>query len=252
MHTQPVIEHIAISFNTVSQDVDLNKRLRLTSFLQKTQEIAEAHADLYGCGYHHLIENNIVWVLSRMRIEINRMPEWNEPVRLDTWHKRVERIFALRDFILYDSNETPIVKATSAWLLMDIHSRRMLRVEHVLPRLSQVNIPRDAIRAVPEKLTAPEALTLHHTHTVRFSDLDLNNHVNNVKYVEWALDCLPWETWTRQTVSLLQINFNHEARYNDSVSLHYAAPDAQTHYVEGQRNGQNLFQAAIHSPNQPS
>jgi len=243
MYTQAVIEHISTSFKPISHDVDLNKRLRLTSFLQKTQEVAEAHATLYRCGYHHLIKNNMVWVLSRMKVEIDRMPEWDEPVRIDTWHKRVERIFALRDFILFDANETPVVKATSAWLIMDICTRRMLRVEHVLPHLSQVNVPHDAIHTVPDKLTAPEALILHHTHTVRFSDLDLNNHVNNVKYVTWALDCLPMQTLSGQNISVFQINFNHEALYNDSVALLYAAQDTQTHYIEGKRKDQSLFQA---------
>ena len=234
---------ISTNFYPASQDVDLNKQLRLTSFLQKSQEAAEAHATLYGCGYNHLIEQNIVWVLSRLQIEIGRMPEWLEPVRLDTWHKRVDRIFALRDFILYDAKERPMVWATTAWLLMDIGSRRMQRVEHILPHLSRVNINQDAIETLPDKLTAPQELALNHIHIVRFSDLDLNNHVNNTKYVEWALDCLPFEKWSNQTISSFQINFNTEARYNDSVELLYAALDGQTHYVEGRRNSQNLFQA---------
>jgi len=242
MQNQPVQESISISFHPIGHDVDVTKRLRLTSFLQKTQEVAEAHAALYGCGYHHLIENNIVWVLSRMKIEVIRMPQWLESVRLDTWHKRVERIFALRDFILYDAHETPLVRATSAWLLMDIHSRRMLRVEQVLPHLSQVNIPRDAIQTIPDKLTAPDQLTPHYTHVVRFSDLDLINHVNNTKYVEWALDCLPLDELSNQTITSFQINFNLEARFNDSVELLSAKRDPYSYYIEGRRNGQNLFQ----------
>jgi len=240
-------QSFSVSFQPVSQDVDKKKRLRLTSFLHKTQEAAEAHAMLYGCGYHHLIEKNIVWVLSRMKIEIVRMPEWNEPVRLDTWHKRVERIFALRDFILCDADEAPIVKATSAWLLMDIHSRRMLRVEHVLPNLAQVNIPQDAIKSVPDKLTAPEVdnRTLIKLHEVAYSDIDLINHVNNTKYVEWALDCLRLEddTFNMHNMNSFQINFNMEARYKDVVTLNYDHDEEhRLHFVEGVRNGQNLFQ----------
>jgi acyl-ACP thioesterase len=242
MQNQAVTELISTSFNPANQDVDINKRLRLTSFLHKTQEAAEAHAFLYGCGHNHLIENNIAWVLSRMQIEIMRMPNWHEPVRLDTWHKRIERIFSLRDFILFDSKEHPIVLATSAWLLMDIHSRRMLRVEHVLPHLAQVHIHKDAIAAIPDKITAPDDISLHHVHTVRFSDIDLNNHVTNTKYVEWALDCLPLELLKNQTISSFQINFNLEALYNDPVELMYGTNNGQTHYIEGRRDGRNLFQ----------
>jgi len=242
MENQPVTEYISLSFEPTNQDVDMNKRLRLTSFLHKTQEAAEAHAVLYRCGHNHLIENNIAWVLSRMQVKIVRMPNWHEPVRLHTWHKRVERIFSLRDFILYDAKEQPIVRATSAWLLMDMHTRRMLRVEHVLPHLSGVNIPDDAITAVPDKITPPETPLLHHIHTVRFSDIDLNNHVTNTKYVEWALDCLPLELLKNQTITSFQINFNLEALYNDPVELLYGISDGHTHYVEGRRDGRNLFQ----------
>ena len=240
---QQVIEYLSTSFRATGHEVDPNKQLRLTSYMRKTQEIAEAHAKLYGCGFHDLIQKNIVWVLSRVAIKISRMPHWDEPVRLDSWHKRVERIFALRDFILYDAQETPIVRATSAWLLMDIHTRRMLRVEHVLPHLSLVNIPHDAIAAAPEKLRVPDnsALTLAQTLRVGYSDLDLINHVTNTKYVEWTLNCLPFEALIRNGIAEFQINFNLEARYNDSVELFHASPEEAIHYVEGSRGGQNLF-----------
>ncbi|MCL1974136.1 MAG: thioesterase [Bacteroidetes bacterium] len=242
MQNQPVAVHTARSFKPGTHDVEVNKRLKLTSFLQITQEAAEEHATLYGCGYHHLIEQQIVWVLSRVKVEIARMPEWGEAVRLKTWHKRVERIFALRDFILYDACKTPLVKATSAWLLMDVHTRKMLRVEQILPHLAQINIPQDAISALPDKIPAPDSLALHHLHTVRFSDIDLNGHVNNTKYVEWALDCLPFETLCHNQLSHFQINFNLEARHDDPIALFHASPSPQTHYVTGVRDGQNLFQ----------
>jgi len=247
MENQDTLPSVSISFHPISHDVDCMKRLRLTSFLQKTQDIAETHANLYGCGYRHLIEKNIVWVLSRMKMEMTRMPDWNEPVRLDTWHKRVERIFALRDFILYDSCETPIIKATSAWLLMDIRSRRMLRVEHILPHLAQVNIPLDAIKTVPDKLAPPvkDGLVPMKTHKVCYSDVDLLNHVNNTKYVEWALDCLPSgdNIPNMHDMTSFQINFNVEARFQDCVNMMYnSSLDNKTHYVEGTREEQNLFQ----------
>ena len=245
MQNPPVAEHLSASFRPTGHEVDPNKRLRLTAYMQKTQEVAEAHAALYRCGFHELIEQNTVWVLSRMVVEIGRMPLWDEPVELVSWHKRVERIFALRDFILYDAAQIPIVKATSAWLLMDIHTRRMLRVEHVLPQLAQVNIPRDAIAAIPEKLGVPEkeCLSLVHTHRVGYSDLDLINHVTNTKYVEWTLNCLPFESLNRNALSSFQINFNLEAKHDDVVELWHATPHKNAHYVEGRRNGQNLFQS---------
>jgi len=250
MQNQPVQEFFSTLFQPSGHDVDYNKRLRLTSFMQKTQEAAEAHATLYGCGYDDLIKQNIVWVLSRMQIVITRMPEWGEPLRLDTWHKRVERIFALRDFILYDASETPVIKATCAWLLMDIHSRRMLRIEHFLPHLAKVNIAHDAIREIPDKLNVPDEnrLTLDQNHIVGYSDLDLNNHVNNTKYVEWALDLVLLEDDNPglHTMTFFQINFNMEARKGDWVDLWFDPGTGlgwSTQYIEGRRNGQSLFQA---------
>ena len=247
---QPVIPSLSTSFRPTGHEVDAHKRIRLTSFLQKTQEAAEAHATLYNCGYQVLIKQNIVWVLSRMQIEVSRMPEWDEPVRLDTWHKRVERIFALRDFQLFDSQEKLIIKATSAWLLMDLHSRRMLRVEHVLPYLALVNIPQDAISAVPGKLIVPEGahLELKQRHQVVYSDLDLINHVTNTKYVEWALDLLPVEAHHQglHSMTSFQINFNLEARGGDTVDLwHFQNRDGNTQFVEGRRGEQNLFQCLV-------
>jgi Acyl-ACP thioesterase len=251
---------ISVPLRPVSQDVDMNKKLRLTVFLQKAQEAAEAHATLYGCGYNQLIQKDIVWVLSRIHLKIARFPQWLEPVRLDTWHKRVERIFALRDFLLYADehgqevwtgeealaqNLRPVVRATSAWLLMDTRSRRMQRVEHFLPDLIDVDIPQDAIESLPDKLVAPEHLSCSHVHTVRFSDIDPNHHVNNTKYVEWALDCLPLEVLAQNQLRECQINYNHEALPQDQIAL-YIAPlpceQGPAFYVEGRRDTQNIFQ----------
>ena len=242
-----VIKSLSTSFRPTGHEVDSYKRIRLTSLLQKTQEAAEAHATLYNCGYQILIQQNIVWVLSRMQLEIKRMPEWDEPVRIETWHKRVERIFALRDFLLFDAHDEPIIKATSAWLLMDIHTRRMLRVEHVLPLLAHVNIPQDAIPDVPGKLMVPEGelLSLKQRHSVVYSDIDLINHVTNTKYVEWALDLLPiaGSHPGMHTMTSFQINFNMEARGGDTVDLwSYHSGDGSFHFVEGRRGEQNLFQ----------
>ena len=118
-------------------------------------------------------------------------------------------------------------------------------MEHFLADLVGVDIPQDAIESLPDKLVAPESLTCAHVHTVRYSDVDPNRHVNNTKYMEWAMDCLPWEVLTQSELRECQMNYNHEALPQDKIEL-YLAPlpcdQGLAFYVEGRRETQNIFQ----------
>lgn len=76
-------------------------------------------------------------------------------------------------------------------------------------------------------------------HTVSYSDLDLNGHTNNSRYVVWAMDCLPKEV-TDSPVKDIYINFVKETLPGDMVQL-CAQNDGSTWYVEGKVSDRTCF-----------
>lgn len=238
-----------IRYRICTCDVDIRKNYKAFAFMNQAQEIANYHASQIGFGYADLIKDNIVWVLSRMKVRFLQSPHWEDEVQLTTWHKGREGVFSLRDFELASADGgTTLVQATSSWLLIDVNSRRMLRPDHVLGEKSTSTAwDRNAIAESCGKLISPaEGMEPVRTHEVLYSDIDFNSHTNNAKYVEWAFDALPSGILSEKgSIDSFQINFNHETRLGDSVDLYRSASADGDFFVEGRSADKTVFQASI-------
>ena len=200
------------------------------------QEAANRHASVLGFGYDDLILSNTAWILSRMHIEFVDAPKWREEVTLQTWHKGLNRLFFLRDFLITDSEGRPRVKATTSWLVMNLETRRLVRD----PKLMDDNgvCSENVIETPAEKVQMPkdiEAAAVFE-HTVAYSDIDTNGHTNNAMYMQWAMDAVDYEIASERAVKSFTINFNHETKAGDKVVLFKAVKesDGERHvFVEG-------------------
>lgn len=230
-------------------ETDAQQQLKPVAFMNIAQELANTHATSLGFGYNQFIEKELFWVLSRLHVVFLRAPRWQERVTVETWHKGESGLFALRDFEVYAQGEAdahgeadaPLVLATSSWLIMHAPTRRLQRTDHIPGLQGSGILPRHALETPCGKLEAPSAdtLTLWGTHRVLPSDLDFNGHTNNAKYMEWATDCLAQPATSLRE---FQINFNTETRLGDQVDLYTAQTGPSTYYVEGRKEGHNVFQ----------
>ena len=229
-------------------DVDRSRYLKPASFMDMAQEIAHWAAELLGAGFDTLAEKGTAWVLSRMHFHFERTPLWREDVRLWTWHKGFDGLFFLRDFLLVDGAETPLVAGTSSWLIIDTAARRLLRnpAENALLDCSTAG-DGHAIAEPAPKVQIPAGVTKEPAgvHTVAYSDVDFLGHTNNARYMVWAMDCLDPETIAGRCPRDVYINFNKETRPGDTVSLVRCCtpcPDGgQSCYVEGLVEGRQAF-----------
>ena len=187
------------------------------------QEAAGNHAARLGAGMQKLMEQGQSWVLSRMLVQMSAFPGWHDGVTIDTWPAGVERMFALRLFRLR-CGERMIGFGTSAWLLFDLDRRRPLRPEFV--RDFAVDGPElDLETKLSGKVEPPSGqCPWQRPFTVRTSDLDMNQHVNNVNYIDWALEAVPPDTRRSCRLHRLQIEFLAECREQEQV-VSKCAPD---------------------------
>ncbi len=195
------------------------------------QEAAGNHAAELGVGMQHLFEKGQSWVLSRFFIQMHQFPQWKQPVTIDTWPAGTERMFALRHFRLR-SGEIEIGFGSSAWLLIDLARRRPLRPDFV----RDFDEPGPVIglaEKLPGKVEPPAASTRERAFTVRTSDLDMNQHVNNVNYIDWALETVPPETRRDGRLRTLQIEFLAECYEGEQVVSKCAVDGDGTCYRHG-------------------
>ena len=229
-----------------SYEVDWRNRLSILSFFGFMQEAASKHAAELGVSIHQLLAEDYTWLLARLKIKIVSYPGWNEKIQVSTWPSGTQQLFALRDFEIKDQDNRPLAAAVSAWLVIDIKKRRPVRIKPFVERLKPV----EDYHILPDRLDKL-AVSSNHTHEriyrVRYSDLDINQHVNNVSFVEWLIESTPTDTLKTAVLEELEINFMAEAFHNDQIlaTCHPQVPENTIccHTLTRRQDGQELARA---------
>ncbi len=212
-------------FEVGSYWADISGHLYPHAMLQMMQESAWKHAEALRFGYTDLSEKSLLWVLSRLTADITRLPAWGESVRLETWPTGTHRLFAMREYCLYDENEREVLRANSAWLVLDTEQRRPRKPG---PIIESQDIPLNPgnYDEPPAKLDATSADSAHlentldtRAHRVRYSDIDVQRHANSAKYLEWTVDSLPDDWLIHFRPRTLSINFLRECEIGDTLSV---------------------------------
>ena len=229
-------------------DTDASWRLKPASFMNYAQEAAGNHAVYLGFGYDDLIASNTAWILSRVHVVFTDTPKWKDRITLATWHKGLERLFFLRDFILTDGQGRERVKATTSWLVLNLETRRLVRD----PKLMEEGTvcAENVLETPADKVVMPKDVEAEHVmdHVVAYSDVDMNAHANNAMYMQWAMDAVDYDIASTRPVKEFTINFNHETKPGDKVEIHKARieeGDGRRVYVEGKVEGQSAFTVEI-------
>lgn len=227
-------------------ETDFSGKLKPGGLLMYLQEAASRHAMQLGAGYGQMKEMGIYWVLSRMKVEIIKMPAMHEKATLVTWPKCFSGLFALRDFIMLDSDGEILAKATSAWLIIDMLTLRPRRPESTplgFKRLENEH----AIEEIPEKITPGSAVDNSLYIKVNYSDLDINDHVNNTRYIEWACDLLGKEFFEKYNITSIETNYLDQVKYNEELHIKNALKNAGecTISIENTSRNKQAFSAKI-------
>lgn len=176
------------------------------------------HAKERGLGMASLNESNYTWVLSRLVVEMERMPKEFEEFTVDTWIENVYRLFTDRNFAVCDASGTPIGYARSIWAMINMDTRKpadllLMHDGHIVDYIeSEKPCPIEKFSRI--KLSNPECVR---TYPVVYSDIDVNGHVNSVKYVEHVLDLFPLETYRTQYIRRFEVAYIAEGHVGDTL-----------------------------------
>ncbi len=217
--------------------VSLNGEAKFYTLAGMLLESAGKHADLFGFGYHDMVRDNVYWVLSRFHIKMESYPLMNEPVIIETWPKGPDRLFFMRDYRMSSPEGKTLALATTAWLILDGNKGRPKKIDasHDLQDFHVDDLY--AIEQVPDKLPGINEPELQETIRARYSDLDINKHVNALKYIEWVQDFYGQEIYNKANVSEFQINYQLETRFGEEVNvrMNKGPKDETFDYFEGIR-----------------
>ena len=217
-------------FHIGSFDTDLNGKAKLTSICNYLQEIAGNHVDEINQGIDDLKTNNMAWVLSRLKIKMIHFPVWKDKIEIETWSIGTDGLFGNREFKIYNSKGETIAMASSSWLIVNILNKRPVRPQKIVEKM-----PFNAVSPLFEntlgKLQITEELFPKENIPIHYSDIDFNQHVNNVKYIKWIIDSCPLEFLRHKEIEQLEINFLHETKLEDELKIFQSDPTNRSEIV---------------------
>ncbi len=205
------------NYKITSYQVDFQEKIKPTHLMQLFQEAAGNHAQHLGAGYSSLAEEKLFWALSRIRVEIENLPKWGDEIRVETWPNSVVGPFFRRDFIFYNQNNEVICKGVSGWLLLSAENMRPQRADRLTFDLP-LSGGKFALEAFPERLNGI-AETPVFSKKILYNEIDVNNHVNNTRYLDWVMDCFDYEFYLTHHLKSFTLEFLGEMHWGDEVEL---------------------------------
>jgi medium-chain acyl-[acyl-carrier-protein] hydrolase len=229
---QDPVEPIFESYLRVNAcDTDGTGKLRVNSVFNHIQNLAAIHAEGLGAGLEQMLKLGMIWVLSWVKLEFVFFPTFGEPFSAKTWPKCQYKLFSIRDFLFFGKSGDVFCKGTTAWLLVDLKKKKAKSPKSLLESITYQE-GEHALSCYPERfLPEPNCRTVF-TRQILYSDLDINRHVNNARYIEFLMDCFDAKHHKKHQLKTLTVSFISEAKYGDEVDLCLADSNGSSYFIE--------------------
>jgi len=205
------------SFQIQPQFVDFQYRATMASLGDILLTTAQFNADDNGFGIRRLNEIDSSWVLSRLAIEMVRFPEQYEQIQVETWVEEVGRANTTRNFCIRDANNQIIGNACSIWVFFDMKTRRAKDLQTLEGIHAFANNDPGLIDK-PIKLVPIEG-EKYDAFKAKYSDIDINGHVNSIRYIQWISDCFSLDCYRKSQVKRFEVNYLTEMLYDDPIEI---------------------------------
>jgi acyl-ACP thioesterase len=194
-----------------------NGYLKYTDLCNLLQLTSGVHAELGGISFTDMQEYHQAWVMSRMRVEIKRLPKWRDVITVKTWINSLENSRSIRCLELYEGDDK-IVGCETFWAVFNTQTRRPENLS--LPHEHFEKYPNDKATEIQfSKIDTSIDKTFVTEKAILLSDLDIVNHANSVKYLEWCLDCVEPKLLLNQEVESFEMNYLKEVSLEDTIII---------------------------------
>lgn len=190
---------------------DYKGRLFVKTLCDLFNDIAEKQTELYGVDVDTLNKEGLTWMLHRLHIKLLKMPHNEEVVTIETWPSGVDRLFALRDYLMFRENGELLVKAVSEWMCIDLKRRRPVRLSPLVVEMSTGHqIEKTQIPALLDIKEPELEMTDFRDFTATFDNIDFNGHVTQASYMRWVTNSLPFEFLKKYALTEVEVIYEHE------------------------------------------
>lgn len=202
------------------EDIGRNNEATNKALLAIMQDIACLHSASVGYGILEIEAKKRAWMLLDWKMEVIKRPKYNDDIKVETWSRKVERLYAYRDFQLKDKEGNIIAIGTSRWIFVDTERRRPVRLTADIADLYESETDKNVFTEEMEDIKCGDYL-FKKDYCVQRRDIDINQHMNNLSYLDMAYEILPEDIYNTKVFNNIRIVYKKEILYGEKVECYY-------------------------------
>lgn len=225
-------------------NLDHKMKLSLTEIIRFLQVTTFNHSNDIGLDHKTMQEkSNAFWVITKMKLKINKPIFSGDKIKVSTWTQPLSTIRAIRDFKIKQNNSV-VAKAMTEWCCLDYNTRRIRKLNSIVyPDLEMVEKSSSGLEFSKDIVEFKENDYVY-TRSIKATDIDINNHTNNLKYNYMALDAFTIDELNSFDIKEYEIHFVNETKLGDEVVV-YKKKKGLNYYIEGRKDNLTVFKSII-------
>lgn len=226
-----------------SSEIDSRFNLKLADLFRIMQDVATEDAERLTIGKADTIDKGYFWVITRYAVTIYKYPKYLETINVSTYPQGKNKFIYPRNYIITSQSGETLITASATWLLIEKATRKI-----ALHVFDDKDVPEEHVEGEEPNAIKVEVVdpTFVEERKVRYSDIDLNGHLNNTRYIEYIVDSLGDEFHKNKVIKHITINYDRELRSGDVVKLYRKTSD-NIDYIQGKADDKNIFNVLIKS-----
>lgn len=225
-------------------DVRMSNNMTNKSILKVLENAGGMHSEEVGYGLNSIEKTGLSWVLLGWKVKVIKRPKYNTQISIHTWARDSNRVFTYRDYEIYDENNNLLVIATSKWTLVDINKGKMAELT---PEI--INLYKREDKSVFEerdmpKLKEPTSAISKIRYPILRSDIDINNHVHNLYYLDFAYEALPEDAYRAEECDNIEIMYKKQIKLGDKIVCKYSKENNE-HIISIKSEDESVLHAIV-------
>lgn len=213
---------VDFSYQPLIEDFTKDGKLKIESILKILENSGNVHSDKANDNNLERTQQKHAWVLTDWKIQINEYPKYGDKIIAKTWSQTVTQTFNVsRDFELY-CNDKIIAIGTTRWVVLDLDTNRLCKIEQPIIQKYEPENKSVFAESKLEKIPTPDSFESEKEIQIRRSDIDFNDHVHNLTYLDYAQEALPFTIYSSQNFKDIRITYKSPVKLDEKILAKYS------------------------------
>lgn len=215
-------------------DIGVNNEISNKAILRIMEDVSGFHSASIGYGLFEIETKKRAWMILDWKMKVIKRPKYMDDIKAETWSRKVERLYAYRDFQLKDKDGNIIAIATSRWIFVDTDRRRPVRLTSDISDLYESEPDKCVFEEEIEDVKCENYL-FEKDYYIQRRDIDMNEHMHNLNYLDMAYEILPEDIYKNKVFDNVRIVYKKEIVYGEKVECYYSQENDR-HIVTAKSN----------------